>query len=188
MVLDDVGPAKDSVLRDEVAQTITVGLLITFLGLITIATGRPLLFPSLGPSAYLLAAGHEETSFQSDPYHVIGGHVVATVCGFIGFHLFASGPVISEALKSPVISVAVVRLTVSSVVGMVLTTIVMLVTKTNHPSACATTLIVSLGILSSLVDVITIVIAVVLLVGAHDYVIYPAAVTLGFEPKDPQEK
>jgi CBS-domain-containing membrane protein len=188
MVLDDVGPMRDSVLRDEIAQTITVGLLITLLGLITIATGRPLLFPSLGPSAYLLAAGHEETAFKSDPYNVIGGHFVATVCGFIGFHLFAAGLVITEALQLPVISAPVVRLSISSVVAMILTTIGMLMTKTNHPAACATTLIVSLGLLSSLIETITIMIAVVILVTAHDYVIYPAAVKFGFEPEDPQKE
>jgi hypothetical protein len=188
MSLDDIGWARDSVLRDEIAQTITVGLLIALLGLITIATGRPLLFPSLGPSTYLLAAGHGETAFKSDPYHVIGGHFVATVCGFIGFHLFAPELIIIEALQSPVISEAVVRLSISSVVGMMLTTLGMLMTKTNHPAACATTLIVSLGLLSSLIDAITIVIAVMILVGAHDYIIYPATVKFGFEPEDPQKE
>ena len=106
----------------------------------------------------------------------------------VGFHLVAPELVITEALQSPVISEAVVRLSISSVIAMMLTTIGMLMTKTNHPAACATTLIVSLGLLSTVIDAITIILAVVILVGAHDYIIYPAAIKFGFEPEDPQKE
>lgn len=94
----------------------------------------------------LLAAAEGENEAQSGPYHVIGGHLVAVVAGLIGYHVFASGLVVVQVLQtaSPFAG-ELARLSASSVVAMTLTTIGMLLTDTNHPAACATTLIVSLG-------------------------------------------
>lgn len=48
----------------------------------------------------------------------------------------------------------------------------MIATDTNHPPACATTLIVSLGLLSTALEVATIVISVVVLVATHAAVLH----------------
>lgn len=187
MDIDDLTPQRDATLRDDVAQTITVGLQFVVLAAVTLATARPFLFPSLGPSAYLLAAGEGEKEAQSGAYHVIGGHLVAVVSGLIGYHLFASGQLVIEALQSPAFSEPILRLGASSILGMMLTTIGMLVTDTNHPAAAATTLIVSLGILSTLREAAVIMLAVILLVVVHEQVIYPATIKFGFEPEDPRD-
>lgn len=174
--------------RDEITQTITVGVLFVVLGLITWATARPFLFPSLGPSAYLLAAEKGERARASGPGHVIGGHLIAVISGLIAFHLFAPPTDITTVLgsSSPASSLALLRFGAASVVAMMLTTIGMLATNTNHPAACATTLIVSLGVLSTLVDGVYIVLAVTVLVVLNNYLVYPALATVGDEPEDPR--
>lgn len=174
--------------RDDIAQTIMVGIHFAFLGAVTLATAQPFLFPSLGPSAYLLAAGEGENEAQSGPYHVIGGHLVSVVAGLIGYHTLASGLVVVNVLETATaFSGAILRLGASSIVAMMLTTIGMLLTDTNHPAACATTLIVSLGILSSPTEATVIMLAVVALVAVHELFIYPAAERLWFEPENPRE-
>lgn len=135
----------------------------------------------------LLAAAEGENEAQSGPYHVIGSHLVAVVAGLIGYHVFASGLVVVQVLQtaSPFAG-ELARLGASSVVAMTLTTIGMLLTDTNHPAACATTLIVSLGVLSSPSDAAYIMLAVVALVAVHELVVYPAAQRLNAEPEEPR--
>lgn len=135
-------------------------------------------------SAYLLAAGEGEDESASSLYHVIGGHLIAVISGLLGYHVFASGLLISEVVSTaaPATSLAILRLGASSIVAMVLTTFGMLITETNHPAACATTLIVSLGVLSTLSDGGYIMLAVVLLVGVHEIVVYPLAARFNLTP------
>ncbi|HET7323806.1 MAG TPA: HPP family protein [Halococcus sp.] len=173
-------------IRDAVETGIYVGIHFVVLGLIAWATARPFLFPSLGPSAYLLAVG--DGGAESDPRQVIGGHLIAVVCGLIGFYLFAPGLNSLELLgatSSPFAS-DLLRLTASSVVAMVLTTIVMVVTEMGHPAACATTLIASLGLISTPIGGLFIVLAVVALVGIHYLLIRPLVAETEFEPEDPR--
>jgi hypothetical protein len=175
-------------MRDALAQTVTVGLHFIILGLLTWLTASPFLFPSLGPSAYLLAAGEGEDAAASSPYHVIGGHLIATISGLIGYHTLAAGLTITTVVSqsAPATSATLVRLGGSSVIAMMLTTLGMLVTDTNHPAACATTLIVALGVLSTLLQAGYIMLAVVILVGVHELVVYPAMGWLGIQPQSPR--
>jgi CBS-domain-containing membrane protein len=170
--------------RDDIAQTVLVGIQFIVLSLITWLVSKPLLFPSLGPSAYLLAAGEGKDEAASSPYHVIGGHLIAVIAGLLSYHTFASDLLITAVVSTstPATSVAILRLGASSIVAMMLTTFGMLITDTNHPAACATTLIVSLGLLSALSDGVYIMLAVVLLVGVHEIVVYPVAARLNLTP------
>jgi hypothetical protein len=68
-------------------------------------------------------------------------------------------------------TLASLRLAVSGVVAVGLTTVGMLATDTGHAPACATTLIVSLGILSSPLEGAVIVLAVVVLLVEHELLI-----------------
>ena len=63
-----------------------------------------------------------------------------------------------------------------------------LAAKTNHPAACATTLIVALGLLSGILDIAIIMVSVVILYVLHENVLFPTAKRLGFEPEDPRPK
>lgn len=139
------------------------GLLLGTLGLVAWTTGHPFVFPSLGPTAFVLALayGTERTA----PRRVVGGHVVGTVAGLLAYHAVAPEHAITTI--TPAMSVAKLELTVSAVASMVLTVGGMLGTDTVHPPACATTLIVSLGLLSTVVEGVIIVAAVILLYLEH---------------------
>lgn len=177
-------PDRDLELKDEYSATVNVFLHFTVLGAITLVTGRPFLFPSLGPSAYLMATGEKDRA--EGAYHVVGGHAVAVVAGLIAYALFGqevSAYVVFDR-PDPAFSWDLVYLTASATVAMMLTTTTMLVTRTNHAAACATTLIVALGLMGGLEDAVIIVVAVTILWLFHDRVISTLAERYGFKPRD----
>ena len=177
-------PDRDLDLSDEFSATVNVFLHFTVLGLITLVTGRPFLFPSLGPSAYLMATG--EKARAEGAYHVIGGHAVAVVAGLIAYALVGnevSAYVVFDR-PDPALSWDLIYLSASATLAMMLTTTTMLVTKTNHAAACATTLIIALGLMGGLVDGVIIVVAVAILWYFHDRVISTLAERYGFKPRD----
>lgn len=172
-------------IRDDVSAGINVALHFVLLGGLAWGTGQPILFPSLGPSAYLLATG--ENPRAEGAYHVIGGHAIAAVAGLVTYVALADGLVALDAFEAGTpFSPAVGRLVLSGLVAMVLTTIGMLWSDTNHPAACATTLIVALGLMSSLLEIGIIVGSVALLVGFHGTVVERIQNFYGVEPSDPR--
>jgi hypothetical protein len=175
-------------INDKLSAGIYVAIHFLVLGVIALVTGQPFLFPSLGPSAYLMATG--ETDRAEGGYHVIGGHFVAVVTGFIAYHAIAADLVATEELgpETGAFAPEVFLLGASSIVAMVLCTVGMLAAKTNHPAACATTLIVALGLLSGILDIAIIMVSVVILYVLHENVLFPTAKRLGFEPEDPRPK
>lgn len=178
--------ASESVdLRDDLSAGINVTLHFVFLGGLAWASGQPFLFPSLGPSAYLLATGEKPRAVG--PYHVIGGHAIAAAAGLITYLLVADGLLVVDAFEAGQrFSPEVGRLVLSGIVAMLLTTIGMLWSDTNHPAACATTLIVALGLMSTLLEAAIIVVAVALLVGFHGVVVDRLQDRYGVEPEDPR--
>lgn len=141
--------------------SVEAGLLIGALGVVLWATGRPFVFPSLGPTAFLLAL-HPRTY---SPREVIGGHLCGVLGGLSAYFLLAEGLVLTQL--PPAGSWAAAHLTGSAALSVTLTTGGMLLTRTVHGPACATTLIVSLGLLSTLLDGLVIVLAVAILYGVH---------------------
>ncbi|WP_254532111.1 HPP family protein [Natrinema gelatinilyticum] len=144
-------------------STLYVGALLAVPGLLAWVTGRALLFPSLGPSAFLLAT--VRTGEVTSPRRVVGGHVIGVLAGLVAYHTIAPG--LEVTASAPMLTVAQLRLVASGILAATLTSGGMLATETVHPPACATTLIVSLGLLPSVVDGALIVFAVVVLVLLH---------------------
>ncbi|ELZ06251.1 hypothetical protein C482_00475 [Natrialba chahannaoensis JCM 10990] len=171
--------------RDDLSAGTNVTLHFLFLGGLAWASGQPFLFPSLGPSAYLLATGEKDRA--EGPYHVIGGHAVATLCGLIAYVLFADGIVVVDAFEQgDPFSSEVGRLVISGIVAMLLTTVGMLWSNTNHPAACATTLIVALGLMSTVLEGVIIVVSVALLVVFHNTIVDRVQDFYGVKPEDPR--
>ncbi|WP_136592542.1 HPP family protein [Salinigranum halophilum] len=163
--------------RQTVRPSLYAGVLLTVVGLLAWATGRPFVFPSLGPSGYVLATA---SSADATPRKVVGGHLLGLGAGLFTYHVLASGLLITSAV--PAFSLAQLRLVASGVVAVVLTTAAMRRTGLVHPPACATTLIVALGLLSSPLEAGIVVVAVVVLVGVHATVGAPPRVS----PLDPE--
>ncbi|SEH16551.1 HPP family protein [Natronorubrum sediminis] len=172
-------------LRDDLSAGTNVLLHFVLLGGLAWGSGQPFLFPSLGPSAYLLATGEKPRAEGS--YHVIGGHAIAAVCGLITYLVFADGLVAVDVFEQGApFSSDVGLLVLSGTLAMVLTTIGMLWSDTNHPAACATTLIVALGLMSTVLEVIIIVASVILLVWFHGIIVERVQDLFGVEPNDPR--
>jgi hypothetical protein len=126
-------------------------------------TGLPALFPSLGPTAYVLA--DRPTASESQPRRVLGGHAIGVVAGLACFVLLVgSGSVAAPPAAG---SLAGLRLAAAGVFSVGLTTGAMLATDLRHAPACATTLIVSLGLLSTPRAGLLVVAAVAALVAVH---------------------
>ncbi|WP_341251813.1 HPP family protein [Euzebya pacifica] len=133
-------------------------------GLISIAvmtaaalvTGVPLVFPSLGPTAYLLFS--DPLGAAAAPRNTILGHVIGVLAGWGSLAVFGLQDVgAADAMGATPgrIGAAAVSLAVTS--GL------MVWLRLPHPPAAATTLIVSLGILPRVDELVVLVLAVILL-------------------------
>ena len=138
-----------------------VCLLLLVPGSLAWLLGQPLIFPSLGPSALALVLDDKGNRARQ----VIGGHFFGVLSGLIAYHLLAQG--LTLAALAPALSIDGLRIGASGVLSVGLTTLAMLATRTTHAPACATTLIVSLGVLPSPMDGARIMAAVVIMFLAH---------------------
>jgi CBS domain-containing membrane protein len=120
-------------------------------------TRNPFVFPSLGPTAYLLF--FTPLARSSSPKHAIIGHATGLVCGYMALlatHSTSTGGGLQSAIHEPTIFAAALSLGTTGAI--------MVLFRISHPPAAATTLIVSLGLLSRPIDLGTIEAAVFLLV------------------------
>lgn len=133
------------------------GALVLVLGWIGIGLKLPLLFTSLGPTAYEQIEKPEARSAR--PYNIIVGHCVGLLSGIVslfilhGFH----DPVSSSAGYLTTTRV------LASVLACFLTAFSNLLLKASQPAAFSTALLVTLGSYDSSRDALTIVLAVFLL-------------------------
>jgi CBS domain-containing membrane protein len=131
---------------------ITIGLL----GLLALLTESPFVFPSLGPTAYLFF--FSPMAEVSSPRNAILGHAIGLVCGYAAFALaVASSPPfgINPGVHGPRLLAAALSLSATGAL--------MALLRISHPPAGATTLIVSLGIISQPKELVIIEAAVILL-------------------------
>ncbi|MFC6837369.1 HPP family protein [Halomarina ordinaria] len=144
------------------ASVVAAGLL-TVLGAFAWASGLTGLFPSLGPSAYVLAV--EPEAETSAPKRVVGSHAVGALAGFLAYHAVADG--LTVVRPHVPWSAASMALAASGVLALAITVVVMEAADLRHAPACATTLIVALGLLTTATQAAVIVVAVVVLVVAQ---------------------
>ena len=131
---------------------ITVGLL----ALLALVTGSPFVFPSLGPTAYLFF--FSPLAEASSPRNTILGHAIGLLCGYGAFALtMASSPPfgMQAGVHGPRVLAAALSLSATGAL--------MVLLRVSHPPAGATTLIVSLGIITQPKELVIIEVAVFLL-------------------------
>lgn len=150
-------------MRRDVGTSLYAGLLFALLGTIAWISGQPFIFPSLGPSAFVLAFKRQGERTASK--RIVGSHVIGGLAGLLAWTLFA--PDVAITATPPAYSFDGLRLAASATASVMLTSGVMIGTDTVHPPACATTLIVSLGLLSTPGKVGVIVASVAILVEFH---------------------
>lgn len=120
-------------------------------------TGSPFVFPSLGPTAYMLYLN--PLSPAASPRSCLLGHGLGIVCGFGALMVtdLAFEPDFHAHAVTPARVLAAALSLSATAAGMVLA-------KIDHAPACATTLIISLGIITRPTDLLLIEISVLILV------------------------
>jgi CBS domain-containing membrane protein len=124
------------------------------IGLAAAITARPLIFPSLGPTAIMLFTNPLDR--YSWPRNVLAGHFIGAGSGYAG--LAATG-----LLGVPLSAEVGIHRVIAAAVALALTAGIMILARAEHPPAGATTLIVALGILPQLVDFLFLMAAVLAL-------------------------
>lgn len=120
------------------------------------ATGSPLVFPSLGPTAFLFF--YTPTAASAAPRNTIFGHLIGAAAGYVALVAFGLGEA-APALETGVDAARVG----AAALSLGLTSGLMVWLRVPHPPAGATTLIVSLGILRTPAQLAVLMLAVVLL-------------------------
>lgn len=131
---------------------ISIGLL----SVLAILTRSPFVFPSLGPTAFLFF--YTPTAPSASPRNTLVGHAVGVIAGYLSLvvtGLTMAGPALSVGVTWP--------RAIAAALSLGLTAGVMVLLRTPHPPAGATTLIVSLGLLTRPWQLVLLMGAVVLL-------------------------
>jgi CBS domain-containing membrane protein len=131
---------------------LSIGIMST----VALVSGRPLIFPSLGPTAFLFF--YTPLAPAASPRNTIYGHLIGALAGLGCLALFGlqhSGSSIATGVTGARIGAAALSLGLTS--GL------MVALKSPHPPAGATTLIFSLGVLHRAEDVLILMSAVILL-------------------------
>jgi CBS domain-containing membrane protein len=130
---------------------------IALMALAAMVSHTPFVFPSLGPTAFLFF--FTPTSPTASPRHTIYGHAIGILCGWGALALCG----LQHAPPAIVTGVDGARV-LAAALSLAATGAFMIFFKAAHPPAGATTLIVSLGIVTRPLYLAGIEIAVILLV------------------------
>ncbi|MEU6117309.1 HPP family protein [Streptomyces sp. NPDC047117] len=128
---------------------------LLLMAVIALVTRQPFLFPSLGPTAFLLFRTPEAPT--ASPRNTVYGHLIGVLAGWSGLAvtgLLDTGPDLMHVDW---------RRVLAAVIALGLTCTLMPVFRADHPPAGATTLIVALGLLRSPAELATIMLAVLVL-------------------------
>lgn len=129
---------------------------IAILAGLAMITGAPFVFPSLGPTAFLFF--FTPTSPTASPRHTLYGHAIGIACGYAALWITGlehAPPALATGVDPHRVLAAALSLS--------LTGCLMILLKAAHPPAGATTLIVSLGIVTKPAYLVLIEVAVALL-------------------------
>jgi CBS-domain-containing membrane protein len=163
--------ARLTSLTERHSSTAMLGLFAFVNGLVAIAamsfvaflTGEPFVFPSLGPTAFLLF--YTPLLPAASPRNTLGGHAIGAAAGYLSLIVFG----LTDA--SPALATHVTASRVgAAALSLGLTSGAMVWARVPHPPAGATTLIVSLGIFREPGQLVVLMVAVVLLL-AQGFVI-----------------
>ncbi len=117
---------------------------------------QPLLFPSLGPTAFLFFETPMDVA--ASPRNTLIGHFVAILAGALSLAIF--GLVDHPSVLQEGVTLARVG---AAALSLALTGTVLLLLRSSHPPTGATTLIVSLGLLQTPREMVMLMLGVVLL-------------------------
>jgi CBS domain-containing membrane protein len=129
---------------------------IAIVAVIAALTKQPFLFPSLGPTAFLLF--YEAQSALAAPRNVFCGHLIGVLAGYLALAIFGltmARPNLTE-ITPPRIGAVILCLC--------LTSSLMVWLHVPHPPAASTTLMVGLGLIRTPPQLAILMVAVVLMI------------------------
>jgi len=129
---------------------------IGLMSILAVITHSPFIFPSLGPTAFLFF--YTPTAPAASPRNTLIGHGVGVVAGYFSLvvtGLTMAGPALTTGVTWPRV--------IAAALSLGLTAGLMVLLRSPHPPAGATTLIISLGILTQPWQLVLLMGAVVLL-------------------------
>ncbi|OLB56037.1 MAG: hypothetical protein AUI01_07040 [Ktedonobacter sp. 13_2_20CM_2_56_8] len=129
---------------------------IGIMAALAVVTHSPFIFPSLGPTAFLFF--YTPTAPSASPRNTVIGHAIGVTAGYFSLvvtGLTMAGPALAVGVTWPRVIAAALSLGLAS--GL------MVLLKSPHPPAGATTLIISLGILTKPWQLLLLMAAVILL-------------------------
>jgi len=167
--LDPVGQAATSLpkritsvasIPDSLWVPVMSAALILLVGLLGLSTGRPWLGPSLGPSIILVTMSPAHPTARG--WNIIAGHFIGLAAGLAVVALLgaqnAPNPIQTGHLEPVRVAAATLAILLTSLGG--------IITRSSHPPAAATTLLVALGaiakpeqILATMVGVLIVAVA-----------------------------
>ncbi len=124
--------------NDILIAPVCEGALITVMALAAWIAHNPLIFASLGPTAYELVETPERPSAR--PYNIIAGHLIGILAAFLAVFLAHAGqtpPIGESGISLPRVWAAAIAAT--------LTVLVTLIARATQPAAVATALLIALG-------------------------------------------
>jgi CBS-domain-containing membrane protein len=129
---------------------------IALMATVALVSGQPFIFPSLGPTAFLFF--YTPLAPAASPRNAVIGHLIGALAGWVSlaaFGLLYAGPAVGGGVTAARVGAAALSLGLTS--GL------MVLLRAPHPPAGATTLIVSLGLLRTPLQLAVLMAAVVLL-------------------------
>jgi CBS-domain-containing membrane protein len=133
---------------------VNAGMAILTIGLVAWLTDLPLVFPALGPSAFILFSA--PLSPAGSPRSVILGHLTAMACGYAAWLLVsgASGATVTigSGTWPPILS---------AVLALAGCCLVLIRIACPHPPACGSGLVVALGAVTEPTEMLIMALAVV---------------------------
>lgn len=142
---------------DMLWATLGEGGLVLVMATIGWAMNQPLIFASLGPTAYELVEQPHQKSARA--YNIIVGHLIGLGAGFLAVYLlnaWAEPNVIATGVVST-------RRVWAVTLAAALTVLVTLAAKAAQPASLATTLLVALGSMQTRSDAAAIIVGVLII-------------------------
>ena len=129
---------------------------LALMGGIAVLADLPMIFPSLGPTAFLFFDA--PLSDAASPRSTVTGHAIGAVAGWLSLAVFG-------LLSTPSVLIAGVSWAYGGAAAMALglTAGLMILLDVRHPPAGATTLIVALGLMTDIGHLVVLMVAVCLL-------------------------
>lgn len=129
---------------------------IALMSVVALLTRQPFIFPSLGPTAFLLFYTPRQPT--ASPRNTFCGHLIGAVAGYLSLAIFG----LLDAGPALVVGVTWARVGAAAL-SLALTSGAMVWLRVPHPPAGATTLIVSLGLLTTIPKLGVLMLGVILL-------------------------